>query len=368
VDFVQWCGVFLGKLLELQEASTDGDIIGVRFDHLERALSRDQPSPLLSDAVLRAYDELTRIDIIQERYERLNIPRLNRELVRDQRPLWIEISRQPLEPDEAQMLRALNRLSEHRHPDFAYVDMVPYDDLYSALGLEPGYDAENKVNNILRNLKALRFARQGPVPNRSDLGARSTYSGLVWEHRGAMTISSQEIDALLQDGETHTVEFKRQLDLRTDSDKAEFIKDVIALANASATGPARYILIGITNDGKYHDPQDPEQRANRDKLLNALTPERLQTIVSTYTSPALQIRYAKVDYFDGPIGKLEVVRDVTAIPYQVSKSIGSKDPKAHRITKGQVPIRDGTITRDATTEEIENMKVIAERARQRLQR
>jgi hypothetical protein len=368
MDFVQWCGVFLRKLLELQEASTDTDIMGVRFDQVEHALSNDQPGPLPPDAALRAYDELTRIGIIDERYERLNIPRPKRELAGDQRSLWIDVSRQPLEPDEAQLLRALNRLSEHRHPDFAYVDMVPYEDLYPALNLEPGHEAQNKVINILKNLKALGYAKIGPAPGPSDLGARSTYCGLVWEHRGAMTISSEEIDALLQDGETQTVEFKRELDLRTASNKAEFIKDVIALANANATGPTRYILIGITNDGYYYDPQDPEERANRDKLLNELSPERLQTIVSAHTSPVLQIRYAKVDYFDGPIGKLEVVRQVTAVPYQVSKSIGSKDPKAHRVTKGQVPIRDGTITREATAEEIENMKAIAERAKQRQQR
>jgi hypothetical protein len=144
---------------------------------------------------------------------------------------------------------------------------------------------------------------------------------------------------------------------------------VIALANANATGP-RYILIGFRNDGTYYDPSDPQERADRDQLLNALSAERLQTIVSTHTSPVIQIRYAKVDYYDGPIGKLEIVREVTAIPYQVSKSIGSEDPKdkaARRVTKGQVFIRDGTIIRDATEADIENMKALAERAKHRQQ-
>ena len=246
--------------------------------------------------------------------------------------------------------------------------MVPYQDLYPALGLDPGHGSATKVDNLLRDLKTFGFATLGP--GMSDLSARSTYSGLVWEHRGAIMISSQEIDALLQDGETHTVEFKRQLDLRTDSHKAEFIKDVIALANANATGPNRYILIGITNDGEYYNPEDPQQRANRDQLLDALSAEKLQAIVSAHTNPVLQIRFAKVDYYDGPIGKLQVVRDVTAVPYQVSKGIGNEDPKdkaARRVNKGQIFIRDGTITREADADDIASMEALAERAKRRQQ-
>jgi hypothetical protein len=369
MDFVQWCGVVLNKLLDLQQEPPNATV-GVRFDQLESALSGEFISRPRSEAVSRAYYELKRLDIIEENHRYLTIPRRLHDVARDQRALWIDFSSQTFQPEEAQLLRALNRLSEHRHPDFAYVDMVPYEDLCPALGLEPGHDAALKVDRLIQNLRELDFATVRPWLNSSSLAARSTYRGLVWEHRGPMTVSSQQIDDLLQDGETHTVEFKRQLDLRTTSNKAEFIKDVIALANANATGPTRYILIGITNDGEYYDPQDPQQRANRDELLDALSAEKLQAIVSTHTQPVLQIRYAKVDYYAGPVGKLEILRDVTSIPYQVSKSIGSQDPKdkaARRLNKGQIFIRDGTITRRAEDEDIASMRALAERAKRRQQ-
>ncbi len=79
---------------------------------------------------------------------------------------------------------------------------------------------------------------------------------LVWEHRRGITVSSQAIDAVVAEGETPTVDLKRQLALDTASHKAELIKDVIALANTKATGP-RYLIIGFTDDGVYYDPDDP---------------------------------------------------------------------------------------------------------------
>jgi hypothetical protein len=197
--------------------------------------------------------------------------------------------------------------------------------------------------------------------------AQSTYLGLVWELRRASTISSQEIDQLAQEGETLTVELKRELDLRTKSQKAEFIKDVIALANAKSP-ESRYLLIGFTDDGEYYNPQDLQKRANRDQLLDALSAEQIQAILSAHTRPVIQIQYTKVDYYDGTVGKLEITRDVTELPYQVSKTIGStdrKDRNARQVRQGQVFIREGTIIREADATDIESMSEIAERAKQR---
>ena len=83
MDFVQWCGIFLSKLLELQEASATASSMGVRFDQLERALSGEQPSRPRSQAVSRAFEELKRVGILEQDRrlpQYLKIPRPNREL------------------------------------------------------------------------------------------------------------------------------------------------------------------------------------------------------------------------------------------------------------------------------------------------
>lgn len=143
-----------------------------------------------------------------------------------------------------------------------------------------------------------------------------TYHGLVWETRRQFTIESCEIDELVAGGETPTLDLKRQLELRTASQKAELIKDVVALTNTKASG-RRFLLIGFTNDGDYYEPTDNEERAERDQLFKRLTEETLQTIVAHYTTPAVQVRYNPVAYRLGPVGRLEILRDPTELPYAV---------------------------------------------------
>lgn len=283
--------------------------------------------------------------------------------------MWIRIFARDLEEDEARLLRILNRLSEQKQPDFAYLEMVPYEDLYAELGWAPGYEAEQKADVLVRNLEALGYAKYSLAINSSDLAARPSYTGLVWEHRRGITVSSQEVDALVEEGETPTVDLKRQLAVDTMSQKAELIKDVIALANTKASGP-RYLLIGFTDLGDYFDPEDLQVRAERDRLLESLREERLQEIISEYTTPVLQIRYTKAEYHKGPIGKLQILRDATQIPYAVRKTLGStdkKDKSAKQVREGQVFLRDGTVTREARQDEIERMRADAERAKQRQQ-
>lgn len=371
MDFVQWCDVFLGKSLELQEASETAAYMGVRVDHLGPVLLGGAWSGVpQADAISQALADLKQLGIIEQDLrlpQYLKIPRRSRDLAVNQQGLWGSICAQGFEADEARLLRTLNRLSEQRRPDFTYLEMVPYEALYSELGLGPGYDAEQDVDRLVRNLQALGYAKFGRAINRSNLAARPTYAGLVWEHRRSITVSSQAIDALVAEGETPTVDLKRQLAVDTASQKAEFIKDIVALANTKATG-SRYLLVGFANEGDYYEPADPRERAEWDRLLASLNEERLQTIASKYTTPALQIRYTKAEYHLGPVGIVEVVRDATQLPYEVRETLGSTDRTnkgARQVRAGQVFVRDGTVTREARPDEIERMGADVERAKQR---
>ena len=63
-----------------------------------------------------------------------------------------------------------------------------------------------------------------------------TYRGLARLLKRDFTIVSQEIDELLKEWETTSVEFKREVRTDTADEKAEFIKDILALANTQASG------------------------------------------------------------------------------------------------------------------------------------
>ena len=53
------------------------------------------------------------------------------------------------------------------------------------------------------------------------------------------------------------LKFKRRIDVTTLDAKAEFIRDVLALANSEGENPREegYLVVGVKN-GQYHDIQD----------------------------------------------------------------------------------------------------------------
>lgn len=142
----------------------------------------------------------------------------------------------------------------------------------------------------------------------------------MWDTHRRFTVDSAEINALVLEGETPTVDLRRQLELGTPARNAELVKDVIALANTKASGP-RYLLIGFTDDGDYYAPSDADERVKRDRLLEDLNQDRLQSIISSYTSPAVKVRYTEVTYRAGRMGRLEFLRDPTEVPYAVSNRV-----------------------------------------------
>ena len=79
-----------------------------------------------------------------------------------------------------------------------------------------------------------------------------------------------QVFALIAEGENARIEFKRELDLTVARSKAEFIKDVIALANTAQD--VGYLLVGV-DDNKMIVGTRP------------LEEEQIQQILSTYITP-----------------------------------------------------------------------------------
>jgi len=171
---------------------------------------------------------------------------------------------------------------------------------------------------------------------------RSTYKGLVWETRRGYTVQSRTIDELVREWETTSVDFKQELHVDTASEKAELVKDVIALANTQASG-RRWLVLGFENKTRaYYGPPDPK-----------VTPDRLEQLLAEYVTPAVDIRYEVYDYRAGPVGMLEILRDPKKLPYAVKRAVGG--PHGQRgekhVEEGQVFVRHGSHTAEASEEE-----------------
>lgn len=136
---------------------------------------------------------------------------------------------------------------------------------------------------------------------------------------------------LIAEGENSRIDFKRQLDLTSAEGKAEFVKDVIALANsASSVG---CLLIGV-DDTKYITG------------IARLEEEQIQQIAYTYITPAVTINCSLVP-ISSPTSLLVGVIEIqgTKKPHKAARAIG-------RLIQDEVFVRRGSIVTKASPEEI----------------
>lgn len=341
MDFIEWCDQILDKLIEITAASLDARNLGVNAEYeLPAALFgeevRSKPEFHGSKARLGMYDALEQLvdsGLLDEPNSQSYKPTsLGEQLAIDKTPLWQVFCEISLKPDQERVLRAVNRLSPGSADDHSYVEWVDRDDLLSELGW-PGKDGIDLLWAVSDELEEHHFVRA-----LRRLGAaidlRATYRGLVWEHRRGITLESKFIDELVAQWETTSVDFKRELRTGMANEKAELIKDVIALANTQASGQ-RWLIIGFEDKThQYHGPPDPK-----------ITQEHLEQLMSQYTAPMVDIRYEVVDYRAGQVGKLEVIRDPKKLPYRVAKSIGKRRER-------DVFVRHGSLTEKPTPEEL----------------
>lgn len=134
---------------------------------------------------------------------------------------------------------------------------------------------------------------------------------------------------IISHGENPNVDFKREVNLASSEQKAEFIKDIIAIANS--TQENGYMLVGVSNDKSLTG-------------IPYLEEERIQEIIQTYINPPLDVICEYSDVLK--IGFIEI--HPTQKPYKVSRAID-------KIERNQVFIRHGTVVAKASPEEIIRM-------------
>ena len=145
-----------------------------------------------------------------------------------------------------------------------------------------------------------------------------------------------EIDlmTLIAEGENERLDFKRELKLHSAREKAEFIKDILSLANSARD--VGYLLVGV-DDSKL--------------IVGAanLEEERIQQIASTYITPALSLKCHSLPVAL-PNFPLVVVIEIRAFrkPHKVGRAIES-------LNQDDVFVRRGSVVAKASPEEIIRM-------------
>lgn len=261
--------------------------------------------------------------------------------------VWESICEITLDEAEAAALKFVNESSPVNAERFAHARRVSANSLTCELAYKTDKDFSREDGEELLavlNEKRLVYGEQGDYME----DARATYAGLVWELRRAEVEGARLLDSLIAEWETTSVEFKRQLLLDTADQKAEFVKDVIGLANTQASG-RRWLIIGFDDKTRsYHSPPDP-----------SVTQNRIEQVLAQCVAPSLSVRYEVFGYRGGTVARLEVLRDAKKLPYAAAKSIGDKK----RIIEKQIFVRHGSQTESPTEAELAAIQEEAERAR-----
>ena len=140
--------------------------------------------------------------------------------------------------------------------------------------------------------------------------------------------------ALIAGGENEQVDFKRVLDLSSAKGKAEFIKDIISIANSTSEGG--YLLIGIEDNMSIIGSSLVEE-------------ERIQQLVQTYITPAIMVRCDNIPLASSGFLSVSTIHiKPTSRPHKVARGIES-------LLQNDVFIRHGSITARASPEEIIRM-------------
>lgn len=164
-----------------------------------------------------------------------------------------------------------------------------------------------------------------------------TYAGIVRVTREAESQWSKTVQELVEEWETTNVDFKRELNLGKDKEKAEFVRDILGLATTRSSG-SRFLVVGFDDKTRsFAQPTDP-----------SITQERLEQILHAYSEPTLGIRYRIIAWTGGNVGIIEVLRNAQNIPYRVKKDFSS-------IKAGEIYVRHGSHTEAPTQHELEDL-------------
>jgi hypothetical protein len=360
MDFVDWAEKVMQATAVTWKAldTPRRQFNGVSAEAVARALNiyAEGPDPMEflrskpGEAVLDALRELERLGLVEGGVERFHY-----KLTQEGRKFpdvslsaaWGQIFRVHLDEEQREFLSVLAQIGQEVYDDFVCVSEVLGDDLANALGWDTGERNNSRVFYVAESLK-----NAGMVTMRATSGRTivvSTYAGLVTVTREEQSTWLPVVQEAIEEWETTNVDFKRQLNLKSDKEKAEFVRDVLALATTKSSG-RRLLVIGF--DDKTHQfVQSVDPKIDQNQLEN---------ILHAYTEPTPEIRYHRVPFSGGTVGIIEVMRDPAKVPYKVKQASKGQ----HVINVGDVFVRHSSRTEAPTPAELADLIAEGETARE----
>jgi Schlafen, AlbA_2 len=337
VDYVDFADEVVAAYARIEDGTNT--LVGVREIARELGIAED-------GGVYHVADDLRALGIFEfSDYEWIK-PTTNTDKIkhagRTLADIWPTIFGLYLTPDQAAFVEKLVDLSHRSTELTADVEMIHVNDVYAALGWS---QAEKDVYGLTDALERLGMVEAWKATG-GDIQMRPRYGAVVRATRHATTVWQERLRMLLAEGETTTVDFKRELRLAAVRDKGEFVRDVLGLATTKASGTERFLLVGF-------DDETGEFVRNVDA---SITRDRLEQIINAYTDPKPLVDWRTVPWEGGTAGLVVVTREAAKIPYRVAKAIW-------KLSAGNVYVRHGTQTEAPTPAELTSLESEGDRAR-----
>jgi hypothetical protein len=185
LDYVDWCSVVLSKCIEVRAISSNARILGVDGKHVLRLLFGEEMASRPDfwespphRAMIGAIEELKSNSLLEDGGARhfWKVTQMGLWAVKNMRSFWDSLYR-PLEPEQEQVLRVVNRLSPHTTTEYAELNEIDVTTFISELGMDM-----DLLAGIAQELKQLRFVAESPFLV-SGIRLRATYRGLVQQTR-----------------------------------------------------------------------------------------------------------------------------------------------------------------------------------------
>lgn len=159
-------------------------------------------------------------------------------------------------------------------------------------------------------------------------------------------ISKNEIIELIEKAEEGpTLDYKEDLHLETDGDKAEFVKDVIALANS---GELAHIIVGV-EDGTGKPVG----------LRTTHNAEQLNQILKDKCDPPISVEYIEKDILKYKIAVIEFKGEnppyIVSVPDKFGGSLSSNPKKSFFIHRGTVFVRNYNMNEGAKRADLDKI-------------
>jgi hypothetical protein len=187
MDFIDWSGVVLHKLIEAGQADEHIRQFGMRvWEWAQRLFSTEQmqqPDFHGSPAhrgFLDAVDALEQIGLVQSSTggSLYKVTMLGQARAKDMNLLWMEVCTIDLDTQQRELLQFVNRTAMLIGSNYAQLIEVTQDDVLPVFGWTDGL---NHLVMIARELKQLHLVKA--IIGAGFIRLRPTYNGLVWEIR-----------------------------------------------------------------------------------------------------------------------------------------------------------------------------------------